>query len=1019
MLTGLFVTIAEMTLFGTLAILAVGLLLLLLDWLKAPKYMCSLMCLVAAVRLLCPVGIPMPVGLFRLSPVEKAVDLVQRAPESPVGDYEVHLQGDPDFERAVEAGVVPRDDNIINTPVVLTKPNSVAPAERAADKQIPALLWIWLAGFLGMAGYGVVTYWMLKHKISAAVKCPQLGENVYCSDQIQGPFVCGVIKPRIYLPLTIREDELDYILLHEQTHIRRKDHLIKIVYYLALCVHWFNPIVWNFQKLAAAEIEYACDEAVLKKMGTGIRADYSRSILNMAVSRKMIGSPLAFGENSPKERIQNILKYKKPTLAVIIAALVLCIVVAVICIASPKRETDTIEEVVYSNLQVQVEGERKNGDITARIITDCPEGEAGTEVYIRRNDEKKGNWLDDIQPGEWLNIGYQTIEHDGHGGPETYVALDMVSMDEYVSSFTLYRKGTVVQHNALYNSFMNMQLPSLLLNSSGEEKSTSPFPDAEEFLRVEIGEEGFRVYFVYQKDGKFYVEHPMDYRSQIPQETYDSLMGYLDKKELPNKSGNTPPEPVELTMDEKPPEISLGDINVLVKKAQGGEPLTWEDFEGYADNGDIGSGLYIVSYPVENEENLVLLVGAMKPGGPIGYAYLTDYSGAERQQIDLTKCTEQELENFIAAYRGNPAPVQTAEPSPSQTQSSSPAPSETPAKPDEPLTYFGAEVLEAYSYNPEGYTYHRINSKKQLETALKLLESGKTAAPKDKSEGGFLLLTSTGREEIYIDSQERELLTLCQNNNVAEPGLVQWLVFMNPEKITSLEVYPDIGDSWQFKTDERWALQQASNLLKTLPVSDKNVRTGEVNWGNPDTGGGPVLFLRFNTGVYYKLEISKDGIKIFSSDMSYYISYWWANEKNYEQIVMEMKQIYEQNPTYILSLPVKLDPEEIASVTASGSLGDSSFRIDTAESQKVKRICDILQSMRIYGMEKVLDEEMNFNTPGGDHFDVNISYKDGTRSYFHDFDKDLCILHEGSTYYGYQFTKENFASVYNALSNVS
>ena len=387
MLSEFFVTMIKMSLFGTLTILAVGLLLLVLDWIKAPKYMCSLMCLVVAVRLLCPVGIPLPVGLFQLSPVESAVKLVQQVPESPVGDYEVHLQGEPGFDRAVAAGVMPREDNIVKIPVVLTKPDSTIPAEKASDKQIPVLLWIWLAGFLGMAGYGVVTYWMLRHKVADAVKCPQLGENVYCSDRIPGPFVCGVIRPKIYLPLTIHEDELDYILLHEQTHIRRKDHLVKILYYLALCVHWFNPIVWNFQKLASAEMEYACDEAVLKKMGVDIRVNYSRSILNLAVGKKMIGSPLAFGENSAKERIQNILKYKKPTLAVIIVALVLCIAVAAICIASPKEE-NSAESIVYSNLQAEADS-KSNGIISARIITDCAEGEAGTEIYIRRNDERE------------------------------------------------------------------------------------------------------------------------------------------------------------------------------------------------------------------------------------------------------------------------------------------------------------------------------------------------------------------------------------------------------------------------------------------------------------------------------------------------------------------------------------------------------------------------------------------------------------------------------------------------------
>ena len=145
MASELFIAIAKMSLFGTLTLLVVCLLLVILDWLKAPKRMSALMCLVVAVRLLCPAGIPLPFGLFRLSPVESAVNLVQRTPDSPVGDYEVHIQGDPAFDRAVEAGVIPQDDNIISIPVVITKPDSTVPAERASEKKIPLLLWLWLS----------------------------------------------------------------------------------------------------------------------------------------------------------------------------------------------------------------------------------------------------------------------------------------------------------------------------------------------------------------------------------------------------------------------------------------------------------------------------------------------------------------------------------------------------------------------------------------------------------------------------------------------------------------------------------------------------------------------------------------------------------------------------------------------------------------------------------------------------------------------------------------------------------
>lgn len=1019
MASELFIAIAKMSLFGTLALLVVCLLLVILDWLKAPKRMSALMCLVVAVRLLCPAGIPLPFGLFRLSPVESAVNLVQRTPDSPVGDYEVHIQGDPAFDRAVEAGVIPQDDNIISIPVVITKPDSTVPAERASEKKIPLLLWIWLAGFLGMAGYGIISYWMLKRKIADAVKCPQLGNNVYFSDRIPGPFVCGVVRPKIYLPLTIREGEMDYILLHERTHIRRGDHLVKILYYLSLCVHWFNPFVWSFQKIAAAQMEFACDEAVLKKMGTDISADYSRSILNLAVGRKIVGSPLAFGENSPKERVQNILKYKKPALIVIGIAAVLCIAAVVICMASPRRNVPQAEAVVYSNLQAEVI-EEKDGIISGRIITDCPAGEAGTEVFIRRNDEKKGNWLDDVQRGEWLNIGYQAIEYDRDGGPGTYVALDMDSMDEYVSTFTLYRTGAAVQHNALYNSFVNMQLPSLLLNSYDTQECTRQYPEAEEFLRVEIGEGGFRVYFVYQEDGKYYVEHPMDYRSQISQETYDSLMGYLDKKEIANRSGDIPPEPVELTMEEKRPEISLGDTGALVKKAQGGQPLTWEDFEGYADSGDVGSGIYIVSYPVEDEENLFILVGAMEPGGALEYAYLTDgdTSGEEQRRIDLTKCTYEEWEDFVAAPKEPPVvPAETVLPT-------EPVSSQVPAAPEKPLTYFGAEVLEAYSYNPAGYTYHKIDDRKQLETALNLLESGKTAAPKDGSEGGFLLLTSTGREEIYIDSQEKELLTLCRNNNAAQPGLIQWLVFMNPEKIDDIKFESEQGrDSWAFWTGEDQAVLEASGILKGIKT-DNGTETQverDTDGGGPNTGDYSVCSIRFNTGVSYRVELRENRLGIYSSDMRFALHYQLPKGE-YDNLLRRMRQVYEKKPAPIRSVPLKAESEEVESIQLGLLWEEESFSYSGKEPEKIRKICEIMRTSEIYMTgEQIIyeDPDGNPNTGSYNGFDLSIKFKDGSESWLmRDRDGRLDVFGRGETYEGYAFYQVDHREIWEKMYQV-
>ena len=185
--------------------------------------------------------------------------------------------------------------------------------------------------------------------------------------------------------------------------------------------------------------------------------------------------------------------------------------------------------------------------------------------------------------------------------------------------------------------------------------------------------------------------------------------------------------------------------------------------------------------------------------------------------------------------------------------------------------------------------------RKQLETALNLLESGKTAAPKDGSEGGFLLLTSTGREEIYIDSQERELLTLCQNNNAVQPGLIQWLAFMNPEKIVSAEFQDDFNPDLNFYTEEHDILGKISDILKSLQVTGvrrTDFVVDEEEGFNPPTGRMKAVFinLSFSTGVLYTVVFDESSLEISSSDMRYFLEYSFA-EGQKEQVIDALSSV--------------------------------------------------------------------------------------------------------------------------------
>ena len=207
--------------------------------------------------------------------------------------------------------------------------NSVLPAATphasANPMQITVFLGrtLWLLGIAILFCYSVVSLFRLKKRLKGSV---HERENIYLSDALGAPFVLGFIAPKIYLPSSLKDEEKQHILLHEQTHIHRQDHIIKMLSFFVLCLHWFNPLVWAAFFLSGKDMEMACDEAVIKRLGSGIKKNYSASLLALATRRHAVcGVPLAFGEGSAKSRIKNILRYKKPVVWVllVLAAVVL------------------------------------------------------------------------------------------------------------------------------------------------------------------------------------------------------------------------------------------------------------------------------------------------------------------------------------------------------------------------------------------------------------------------------------------------------------------------------------------------------------------------------------------------------------------------------------------------------------------------------------------------------------------------------------------------------------------------
>ncbi|WP_291958178.1 M56 family metallopeptidase [Mahella sp.] len=191
----------------------------------------------------------------------------------------------------------------------------------------------WLAGIAVILIYSIISLLLLRRQLIGAVK---LRDNIYLTDHVESPFVIGLIFPKIFLPSALSEQEQDYIILHEQTHIRRYDHIIRIIAFLALSVHWFNPLVWVAFILSGKDMEMSCDESVMKQIDTDIRADYSALLLSLSTGRKIIaGVPLAFGEGDIKGRIKNVMNYKKPLLWMVFAAAIIVVLFCVGFISNP------------------------------------------------------------------------------------------------------------------------------------------------------------------------------------------------------------------------------------------------------------------------------------------------------------------------------------------------------------------------------------------------------------------------------------------------------------------------------------------------------------------------------------------------------------------------------------------------------------------------------------------------------------------------------------------------------------
>ncbi|TGE39189.1 peptidase M56 BlaR1 [Desulfosporosinus fructosivorans] len=187
---------------------------------------------------------------------------------------------------------------------------------------------IWIIVCCAAILTSVFLYFLTKSELKSM---ELIKSNIYKSDRIAAPAVYGVIRPRIVIPTALAADgDIEYILLHEQVHISRRDNLFRVMALLTACVHWFNPLSWIFLKYFFADMELACDALVLKSLNERQTKEYALTILTCASGKTFFAS--AFGGAKTKVRIETILSYKKLTLlsSLCFAALVMAIAVIII-----------------------------------------------------------------------------------------------------------------------------------------------------------------------------------------------------------------------------------------------------------------------------------------------------------------------------------------------------------------------------------------------------------------------------------------------------------------------------------------------------------------------------------------------------------------------------------------------------------------------------------------------------------------------------------------------------------------
>lgn len=525
----LFPTVLNMSI--TASVATVVIIVLRKIFKNMPKIIFYVMWLVVLFRLLCPVSIPSDFSVLNVLDMPSLstgnvtnrmeyvpVDIVHN--EFPEVDLPVPLVSD-----IVNHFLPQGREQLVADPLE-------APVTIATD--------IWLIGIAIMFFYGDYSYLELRKKLKEAVKST---DNIYICDHITSPFVIGFIKPVIYMPSALSDNELVYITLHEKQHIKRLDHIVKLIAFIALCLHWFNPLIWLAFDLLCKDMEMSCDEAVVNKLGEEIRADYSASLLNLATGKHIFaGAPLAFGEGDTGKRIENLYQFRKPKIIAFVAVIAVCTILGLSLIFNPDNSSG---QIYYNGIIYIQSGKAQSGGITGSkdigsIVSVIDRDAEFTENLTAKNIDEINRGLpvfqfEDDPYSLWLTTGkgwipfvasgmsYETSESwvkvsENEGKTRVNVHLDD-NVNEYAIYEDVYEYGQL-----LYSSVV-------AYNNSNDEPYFEKDLNFNLYCDYTFGTDQLTLYDEYYENGVTATRYVT-----LPKDTYKGYMnGYVStdgKKEL-------------------------------------------------------------------------------------------------------------------------------------------------------------------------------------------------------------------------------------------------------------------------------------------------------------------------------------------------------------------------------------------------------------------------------------------------------------------------------------------------------